>query len=146
MCIRDRGDTGVSLAGSFANGTSKGVAHPAALNVTGNLVSEVGTYSRQGSCFWQGIAGSIADEGPISISDNVCFNSPRHGIEVNDGFGMGTVFERNVVFSCMQETVDGGPVHSWNREPHNLLGVCLPKFRQLKQLRPHRNALPPGAE
>ena len=130
------GDTGVSLAGSFANGTSKGVAHPAAVNVTGNLVSEVGTYSRQGSCFWQGIAGSIADDDPISISDNVCFHSPRHGIEVNDGFGMGTVFERNVVFSCMQETVDGGPVHSWNREPHNLplgSGVFLPTFRQLKQ-------------
>ena len=115
----------------------------------------MGTYSRQGSCFWQGIAGSIADESPISISDNVCFHSPRHGIEVNDGFGMGTVFERNVVFSCMQETVDGGPVHSWNREPHNLAGLWRFTFRQpsdscqLKQTmtgRAHRDALPPGAE
>ena len=66
------GDTGVSLAGSFANGTSKGVAHPAAINVTGNLVSEVGTYSRQGSCFpayaavWRPSSSAVTSAGARS--------------------------------------------------------------------------------
>ena len=116
--IQAPGDTGVSLAGSFANGSSVGVAHPAGIRVSGNLVSEVGVYSRQGSCYWSGISGSIRDEPAMSVSNNTCFHSARHGFEINDGFGGGSVFERNVVFSCMQLTVDGGPVHSWNRMPY----------------------------
>lgn len=112
------GDTGVQLIGGFANGTSKGVPHPHGIDVSANLITDVGQHARQGSCFWQAIAGSIANEPSTHVSDNTFHSSPRHGIELNDGFGGGTVFRRNVVFSCMQETVDGGPIHSWNRMPY----------------------------
>ena len=84
----------MQLIGSFANGTSDGVAHPHNISVAHNMISDVGTYSHQGSCYWQAIAGSIADEPPNHIHDNTCFSSARHGIEINDG-------ERNTCLSLI---------------------------------------------
>ena len=53
-----------------------------------------------------------------SVLDNVFFNGPRAGININDGFGGGHVISRNVGFNMVRETSDHGPFNSWDRNTY----------------------------
>merc|ERR1712125_156196 len=42
---------------------------------------------------------------------------PRAAININDGFGGGTVIESNLLFNTCRESGDHGPFNSWDRIP-----------------------------
>ena len=52
------------------------------------------------------------------IDGNVLHTSPRSGINMQDGFGGGTVISHNLILNTMTETVEGGPLNVWNRLPY----------------------------
>lgn len=58
------------------------------------------------------------------MEGNIFFNGPRSGININDGFGGGNVFQFNLLFNWVRETSDHvkdrlkqGPFNSWDRMP-----------------------------
>eukprot|EP00456_Euglypha_rotunda_P058091 TRINITY_DN48206_c0_g1_i7.p1 TRINITY_DN48206_c0_g1~~TRINITY_DN48206_c0_g1_i7.p1 ORF type:complete len:261 (-),score=33.77 TRINITY_DN48206_c0_g1_i7:10-792(-) len=53
-----------------------------------------------------------------TISDNLCYNGPRAGINFNDGFGGNSLVIGNLVFNMVRETGDHGPYNSWDRQPY----------------------------
>lgn len=78
-----------------------------------------------------------AKDPSLPLYQNVCYNGPRAGININDGFGGGNVFEGNLVFNMVRleclavasrpfiplvvqvrETGDHGPLNSWDRQPY----------------------------
>lgn len=40
------------------------------------------------------------------MEGNIFFNGPRSGININDGFGGGNVFQFNLLFNWVRETSD----------------------------------------
>jgi len=106
------GESAVMLAGEMANGTSRGVAYPSKVSVTQNMASQIGLYNKQSSCYFQAISPQNRYE------RNVCFEGPRMGIMISDGFGGGTTIADNLVFSMVRETSDSAPMHSWDRMPY----------------------------
>ena len=51
------------------------------------------------------------------ISGNIMFNAARAHINQNDGFGLGTNVEGNLIYSSCRESSDHGPFNSWDRQP-----------------------------
>ena len=86
--------------------------HPLHTLVSGNLAREVGLYEKQNSFYMQ------AKTAQSKILNNVFFNGPRAGINLNDGFGGGDEIAGNLVFSTCRESGDHGPVNSWDRQPY----------------------------
>lgn len=85
--------------------------HPQDTVVRGNVVREVGVYSVQSSWFFQ--AKAVRSK----VDGNTMFNAPRNGIVFNDPFGGGDHISRNLAFSAMRETADGGTFNTWDRQP-----------------------------
>jgi hypothetical protein len=52
------------------------------------------------------------------ISDNLFFNGPRAMINMNDGFGGGTVIRRNGLWNSCRESGDHGVINTWSRTPY----------------------------
>mmetsp|Transcript_54989 Transcript_54989/g.161678 ORF Transcript_54989/g.161678 Transcript_54989/m.161678 type:complete len:652 (+) Transcript_54989:2-1957(+) len=86
--------------------------HPLHTLVSGNLAREVGLYEKQNSFYMQ------AKTARSKILNNVFFNGPRAGINLNDGFGGGDEIAGNLVFSTCRESGDHGPINSWDRQPY----------------------------
>lgn len=86
--------------------------HPRYTLVSGNLAREVGLYEKQNSFYMQ------AKTAESRIINNVFFNGPRAGINLNDGFGGGDEIAGNLVFSTCRESGDHGPINSWDRQPY----------------------------
>ena len=78
--------------------------------VSGNVIWDVGVFVKQAS----GVFVALAKD--VLVENNVIFNGPRAGLTVNDGFGGGHVFWRNVVFNQVLETNDHGPFNAWDRQ------------------------------
>jgi hypothetical protein len=51
-----------------------------------------------------------------TLSNNVVFNGPRAGYNINDLAGGGLLVQRNLMFNLVRETSDHGPINSWNRQ------------------------------
>lgn len=51
------------------------------------------------------------------LRNNIAFNGPRAGVNLNDGFGGGHEISGNLIFNMVRETCDHGPINSWDRLP-----------------------------
>lgn len=78
--------------------------------VRGNLVHEVGLYTKQNSFYFQ------SESFNNTVEANVAYNGPRAGINFNDGLGGGSVVTRNVLANFCRESSDHGPFNSWDRQ------------------------------
>jgi arylsulfatase A-like enzyme len=85
--------------------------HPQLTSVVDNVMREIGIYEKQSCWFFQAKAARSR------VVGNVMFNAPRSGINMNDAFGGGDIITRNLAFSAMRETADGGTFNSWDRQP-----------------------------
>ena len=101
------GDSAVVLLGSTNLVDGSAPTFPNFNSVLRNIMHETGVYGKQTSCIAQQLSANS------TFADNVCFNGPRAGVNVNDGFGGGHLFEHNVVFNSVRETGDHGPLNSW---------------------------------
>merc|ERR1719362_785891 len=85
---------------------------PRGTRVLRNFVRDIGLYERQASAFGEFKACESHVEG------NIVFNVPRAAININDGFGGGTVIEQNLLFNTCRESGDHGPINTWDRQPY----------------------------
>lgn len=76
-----------------------------------NVVHEVGIFTKQNSAIF------AAQAYASNISQNIFYNGPRAGININDGLGGGNVVDRNVLFNFCRESSDHGPINTWHRQP-----------------------------
>ena len=67
-------------------------------------------FQLQSSCWFQ------AKTAQTTIVDNLFFNGPRAGINLNDGFGGGNVIQGNTIFNQCRQSGDHGPINSWDRQ------------------------------
>jgi len=84
---------------------------PRLTTVVGNFIHEIGHYEKQSSCWFQGKTAQT------TLKANICFNGPRAGININDGFGGGNELVSNLLFNTCRESSDHGPFNSWDRQP-----------------------------
>ena len=112
----------------FLTAVTMMIRYPNGNVIARNHAHETGVYTKQTSCYAHQLSANA------SIVDNVCYNGPRAGVNVNDGFGGGNLFQGNVVFNSVRETGDHGPYNSW------CVQVFSHRFRSMMQLR--RTALP----
>lgn len=95
---------------------------PMDCEASNNLVHDVGVFAKQcGGVF-------MANCQRIKIIHNHIYNTPRAGINVNDGRYGGHVFEFNDVHDTVRETSDHGPFNSYGREPYWCQNVCHPEY------------------
>jgi hypothetical protein len=106
------GDSAIVVVGStnLIDGTSGN--QPIGTQVIGNLVHELGIWGKQTAAYFQALTYETY------LGYNVFFNGPRSGINFNDGFGGGSLVERNLLFNFVRETADHGPFNSWDRIPY----------------------------
>eukprot|EP00039_Didymoeca_costata_P013183 m.196382 g.196382 ORF g.196382 m.196382 type:complete len:799 (+) comp15699_c0_seq3:667-3063(+) len=74
-----------------------------------NYVREIGIIEKQSSAWFQ------AKTCQSIVENNIIFNGPRAGINLNDGFGGSTNISKNLIFNECRETGDHGPINSWDR-------------------------------
>jgi hypothetical protein len=111
------GDTGVLVVGDLKYETAKPWEHldgnyPTNTIVSGNLIHELGVFTKQTAGFFQALAVNT------TVSGNVIFNGPRSGVNFNDAAFGGNVIEKNLLANLVRETVDHGPYNSWDRNPY----------------------------
>ena len=75
------GDSGVLLLGSTQAVDGSAPTYPNNNTIARNHFHEIGLYGKQTSCIGQMLASNSTFE------DNVCYNGPRAGININDGCG-----------------------------------------------------------
>ena len=76
---------------------------PEGTRIIGNHAHESGVFIKQsGGLVYMGVSANATVQG------NVFYNSPRAGVNVNDGFGGGHVFSDNLAFNHVRETSDHG--------------------------------------
>jgi hypothetical protein len=79
-----------------------------------NHAHETGIFVKQTSCYSHQLSSNA------TVLDNVCYNSPRAEINVNDGFGGGNLLKGNILFNSVRETGDHGPYNSKSFDVCNL--------------------------
>ena len=79
--------------------------------VTRNLLTEVGVWEKQSSCWFQAKAALT------TIVGSVCFNGGRAGFNFNDGLGGGDEVHGNAIYNMNRESADHGSANSWDRQP-----------------------------
>ena len=95
---------------------------PMDCEASNNLVHDVGVFAKQCAGVF------MANCQRIRIAHNHIYNTPRAGINVNDGRYGGHVFEFNDVHDTVRETSDHGPFNSYGREPYWCQHVCHPGY------------------
>lgn len=125
--IRWTGDTAIAIWGRTdelsANGTRGMFAngdHPINSEISHNMIHELGAFEKQSSMVF------IAKSCGTYIHNNVFFNGPRAGINVNDGFCGGHRIHSNIIFNTCRESGDHGPFNSWDRQPFAMKSDSLP--------------------
>mmetsp|Transcript_23494 Transcript_23494/g.34669 ORF Transcript_23494/g.34669 Transcript_23494/m.34669 type:complete len:913 (-) Transcript_23494:156-2894(-) len=73
---------------------------------------QVGVYGKQVSALF------VALSKRITFVDNVLYDGPRAGININDGFSGGHQLRRNVIFNQVLESGDHGPINTWSRSAY----------------------------
>eukprot|EP01084_Bolivina_argentea_P064488 117607_1 len=116
------GATGVSLWGdTVSNNNSVPVGfgydgttgiQPRFINISYNFGHEIGIWEKQSGFIFQ------AKSCQNTMIGNIFFNSPRSGIEMNDGFGGHNLIKNNLIFSVCRETGAHGPINNWDRQPY----------------------------
>ena len=87
-----------------------------------NLVHDVGVFAKQCAGVF------MANCRRIRIVHNHIYDTPRAGINVNDGRYGGHLFEFNDIHDTVRETSDHGPFNSYGREPYWCQNVCHPGY------------------
>ena len=100
--FRFLGDSAIVSLGVVAgiDGTAQNV--PARTTVRGNVMSELGLYTKQSGAYYHALSINA------TVVGNAMFNMPRAGINVNDGYGGGNVIASNLCFNAVRETSDHG--------------------------------------
>lgn len=106
------GDSAVLFIGSTVLDDGSAPTYPNRNRLARNHIHEWGLYTKQTSCFSQALSANT------TLTDNVCYNGPRAGINFNDGFAGGNTMSGNLVFNSVRETGDHGPFNSWDRQPY----------------------------
>lgn len=103
------GDTAVAAVGvsQMMNGTAP--TYPSGNLIRGNHFDTVGIMMKQTSCYFKAITYNN------TISNNVCHDGPRAGINFNDGFMGGDTLKENLIWAMVRETGDHGTFNSWDR-------------------------------
>ena len=83
------GDSGVILLGSTDGIDGSKPTYPNHNLIARNHMHEIGVYGKQTSCVGLQLSANS------TILDNVCYNGPRAGVNYNDGFGGGNLFQGN---------------------------------------------------
>ena len=97
------GANAVSVRGTMLSwNASAERIQPSDTLVQSNLCHDVGKYNKQAGCLFHALAYRTTLDG------NVLHTTPRSAINIQDGFGGGTVISRNLVLNSMTETVEGG--------------------------------------
>ena len=83
---------------------------PRGTQVVGNVVHEVGLYTKQNSFYFQ------SESFGNTIDGNIAYNGPRAGVNFDDGMGGSSAVTHNVLANFCRESSDHGPFNSWNRQ------------------------------
>lgn len=109
-------------------GMSISSTYPAFNQIVGNHIDTIGVNMKQTSCYFKAITYAN------NISNNICHNGPRAGVNFNDGFMGGDLLAENVIWAMVLETGDHGTFNSWDRRewfypcPENTNTFCfMPK-------------------
>lgn len=100
------------LGGSQYDNSMSNASVGEGLVLARNLVHEVGLFVKQAGFYYHAMTANV------TVIENVVFNGPRAGININDGFGGGHDISRNVAFNMVRETSDHGPFNSWDRNTY----------------------------
>lgn len=84
--------------------------YPMECTADNNLIHDIGMVEKQVA----GVQISMARR--ITVSHNSIYNTPRAGININDGTWGGHCIEGNDVFNTVLETGDHGAFNSWGRD------------------------------
>eukprot|EP01060_Flectonema_neradi_P029769 TRINITY_DN418_c0_g2_i1.p1 TRINITY_DN418_c0_g2~~TRINITY_DN418_c0_g2_i1.p1 ORF type:complete len:897 (+),score=193.77 TRINITY_DN418_c0_g2_i1:46-2691(+) len=103
------GDSAILGVGSTTLADARQPSFPQNNIITFNWIDSIGIYMKETSCYFKSISYNL------TISNNLCYNGPRAGINFNDGFMGGDVIEGNLVFNMVRETGDHGTFNSWDR-------------------------------
>lgn len=83
---------------------------PRYTRVHGNFIRHLGIHEKQSSCLFQ------AKSAQTLVSNNICFDVPRAGFNLNDGFGGGNNISFNLLFQTCGESGDHGALNTWDRQ------------------------------
>lgn len=83
---------------------------PRFLNISYNLAHEIGIWEKQSSFYFQ------AKSCQNLVYNNIFYNGPRAGININDGFGGDSKLYKNLLFNTCRESGDHGPINTWDRQ------------------------------
>ena len=106
------GDSAIATLGSTDRIFGTKETFPNRIEISNNHIHEIGIYGKQTSCYFQAIAANV------TLKDNLCYNGPRAGVNINDGFAGNNLMEGNLIFNMVRETGDHGPYNSWDRQPY----------------------------
>jgi hypothetical protein len=116
------GDTAVAAVGSTRGMNGTAATYPAHNTIANNHMDTVGVHMKQTSCYFK--AQTYAN----TISNNVCHDGPRAGINFNDGFHGADTLAENVIWAMVTETGDHGTFNSWDRKEY--FYPCPPEAAQ----------------
>ena len=108
------------LSGDQYDNTAPDAAYGDAPVIARNFAHEFGLFVKQTGFLYAGMTANM------SVVENVFFNGPRAGVNVNDGFGGGHDISRNVGFNLVRETTDHGVYNSWDRNTYLFNGPMGP--------------------
>ena len=112
------GDSGILVVGDLKYETatpwdhSVDGAYPLNTTVSGNLIHELGLFTKQTAGFFQALAANT------SVIGNIVLNGPRSALNFNDAAFGGNDISRNLLANVVRETTDHGPWNSWDRNPY----------------------------
>lgn len=78
--------------------------------IENNFIHHLGVHEKQSSCWFQ------AKTAETTLRGNICFDIPRAGFNINDGFGGGNIIEDNLMFNTCGESGDHGAINTWDRQ------------------------------
>ena len=97
------GANAVSVRGTMLSyNASTETTQPRDTLVQSNLCHDVGKYNKQAGCLFHSLAYRTVLDG------NVMHTTPRSAVNIQDGFGGGTVISHNIILNSMAETIEGG--------------------------------------
>lgn len=112
--FRRIGDSGVVVVGRLGPCLpyQETVDIPVNITISRCHFGQTGVFGKQTSALFVALAKRV------SFLDNLLYDGPRAGININDGFGGGHVLARNIIFNQVLESGDHGPINTWSRSAY----------------------------
>jgi hypothetical protein len=105
------GDSSIVSLGTVQENDGTDGNQPRGVVIEENLAHEIGIWGKQCGFYYHGLSAEVV------LRNNIAFNGPRAGVNLNDGFGGGHAISGNLIFNMVRETCDHGPINSWDRLP-----------------------------